>query len=88
MDGQYDIDEKHFMEMSVEQQNWLLFTTFNSYRTEKQRECDGRILECKKRFLTKDDLLKSKTLVVAALIIAAIYGVPQGISWILNHFIW
>ena len=52
MNGSYDVDEETFRSLPHDQQNWLLFSTFNSYRSDaeqvkKQFEC--RIEKKKKK---------------------------------------
>lgn len=36
-DGQYEIDEQTFKGMTIKQQNWITFTTFNQYREDTDK---------------------------------------------------
>jgi hypothetical protein len=47
-DGQYEIDEATFKKMSLKDQNWITFTTFNQYR----KDTDKRIKTIENRKIT------------------------------------
>lgn len=43
--GEYNIDEETFKGMTVKQQNWITYTTFNQYRN----KTDGRLKRLERR---------------------------------------
>lgn len=51
MNGRYDVDEATFRDLPHDQQNWILFSTFNSYRVEQTTKCDQ--MECRVLALEK-----------------------------------
>lgn len=55
MNGKYDVDEETFRSLPHDQQNWLLFSTFNTYRSDTEQiteefKCRVEALEKKRKY--------------------------------------
>ena len=69
MNGKYELDKETYMNMSVEEQNWIMFKTYNSDRVdseEHRKHCDDRFCKLEQRKKT-DTAIASGSGILAAI---------------------
>jgi len=88
----YEITETTFKKMPVQEQNWLLFDTFNKYRDEQAKMCSGRASACQGKYIPRSEIVKSKKSFILSGAIGALIGmgIVKGgaiAAWIWVHVI-